>query len=65
MKVRELIEQLIKVNNLEAEIVLQGNIGNPEDEDDDVYFEFVELWDDGEDSITMFVGGAKHQTLES
>jgi hypothetical protein len=65
MKVRELIEQLIKVNNLEAEIVLQGNIGNPEDEDDDVYFEFVELWDDGEDSITMFVGGVNHQTLES
>jgi len=30
MKVRELIEQLIKVNNLEAEIVLQGNIGNQE-----------------------------------
>ncbi len=65
MKVRELIEQLIKVNNLEAEIVLQGNIGNPENEDDDVYFKFVELWDDGEDSITMFVGCANHQTLES
>jgi hypothetical protein len=56
MKVKDLIKQLEKIENQDAEINLLGNIGHPEDEDTDMYFNFLELWDDGEESITLFVG---------
>jgi len=56
MKVKELIEQLSKIENQDAEITLLGNVGHPEDEDTDVYFDNLELWEDGVTSITLFVG---------
>jgi len=56
MKVKDLIKQLESVKNLDAEITLLGNVGHPEDEDTDMYFDMVEVWDDGEESITLFVG---------
>lgn len=56
MKVKDLIKQLEEINNQDAEITLLGNIGHPEDEDTDMYFETLELWEDGEESITLFVG---------
>jgi hypothetical protein len=64
MKVKELIEKLQGIKNQEAEITLLGNVGHPEDEETDLYFDFVELWDDGEESITMFVG-LSQETLEA
>ena len=56
MKVKDLIKQLEEIKNQDAEITLLGNIGHPEDEDTDMYFETLELWEDGEESITLFVG---------
>lgn len=56
MKVSELIKKLQAIQNQEAEITLLGNIGHPEDEDTDMYFDFAELWEDGEETITMFLG---------
>jgi hypothetical protein len=56
MKIKELIDQLKALNKPNADIVLLGNTGNPEDEDTDMYFDKLEVWNDGEDSITIFVG---------
>ena len=56
MKVKDLIKQLENIKNQDAEINLLGNIGHPEDEDTDMYFDILELWEDGEESITLFVG---------
>ena len=56
MKVKDLIKQLEELNKPDAEITLLGNVGNPEDEETDLYFDNVEVWNDGEDSITLFVG---------
>ncbi len=63
MKVKDLIKQLESVKNLDAEITLLGNVGHPEDEETDLYFDIVEVWDDGEESITLFVG-LSDETLE-
>ena len=64
MKVKELIDQLSKIENQEAEITLLGNVGHPEDEETDLYFDILELWEDGEKSITLFVG-LSDETLEA
>lgn len=63
MKVKDLIKQLESVKNQDAEITLLGNVGHPEDEETDLYFDIVEVWDDGEESITLFVG-LSDETLE-
>lgn len=56
MKVKDLITKLEKLNKPEAEITLLGNTGNPEDEETDMYFNVIEVWNDGEETITLFVG---------
>ena len=63
MKVKDLIKGLQDMNNPEAEITLLGNVGNPEDEETDLHFDIAEIWDDGEDSITLFFG-LSEETLE-
>jgi hypothetical protein len=63
MKVKELIKQLESIKNQEAEITLLGNVGHPEDEETDMYFDIVEVWEDGEETITLFVG-LSDETLE-
>ena len=63
MTVKDLIKQLQSVKNQEAEITLLGNVGHPEDEETDLYFDIVEVWDDGEETITLFVG-LSDDTLE-
>jgi len=63
MKVKDLIKQLEELNKPDAEITLLGNVGHPEDEETDLYFDLVEIWNDGEDSITLFVG-LSDETLE-
>ncbi len=55
MKVKDLIKQLEELNKPDAEITLLGNVGHPEDEETDLYFDNIEIWDDGEESITLFV----------
>jgi hypothetical protein len=63
MKVKDLIKQLEELNKPDAEITLLGNVGHPEDEETDLYFDLVEIWNDGEDSITLFIG-LSDETLE-
>lgn len=55
MKVKDLIAQLEELNKPDAEITLLGNVGHPEDEETDMYFDKLELWNDGEQTITLFV----------
>jgi hypothetical protein len=55
MKVKDLIAQLEELNKPDAEITLLGNVGHPEDEESDMYFDKLELWNDGEETITLFV----------
>ena len=63
MKVKDLIKQLEAIANQEAEISLLGNVANPDDEETDIRFDILELWEDGEESITLFVG-LSHETLD-
>jgi hypothetical protein len=63
MKVKDLIKQLEELNKPDAEITLLGNVGHPEDEETDLYFDNVEVWNDGEESITLFFG-LGDETLE-
>jgi hypothetical protein len=56
MKVAELIQQLQDLNKPDAEITLMGNLGHPEDDEADRYFDVAEVWNDGENSITLFFG---------
>ncbi len=54
MKVKELIAELQKIENQDKYIHLLGNTTNGEDDDFDIIFNNVEVWDDGEESITLF-----------
>ena len=56
MKVAELIQKLQELNKPDAEITLMGNLGHPEDDEDDRYFDVAEVWNDGEETITLFFG---------
>jgi hypothetical protein len=56
MKVKDLIKQLEELEKPDAEITLLGNVGHPEDEETDLYFDNLEIWNDGEETITLFVG---------
>ena len=55
MKIKELIKLLEEVENKEKYINLLGNQTNGEDEDFDVVFNHLEVWNDGNDSITIFL----------
>lgn len=55
MTVRELKEQLERIENQDSEITFVGNLGNVEDDDDDFYFDKLEVWEDGEETITLFL----------
>ena len=56
MKVKDLIKQLEELNKPDAEITLLGNVGHPENDETDLYFDNLEIWNDGEETITLFVG---------
>lgn len=56
MKVKELIEQLQKLNQ-EAEISVIGNITNPEDDEQDIDCDVFEIWGEPDyDYVTLFFG---------
>jgi hypothetical protein len=63
MKVKDLIKQLQEIENQDKYIHLLGNIENPEDEDCDIFFEDAEVWDDGEESITLFLNSYTKKTI--
>ena len=54
MIVKELIAELQKIENQDKYIHLLGNRTNGEDEDFDIIFNNIEVWDDCEESITLF-----------
>ena len=54
MIVKELIAELQKIENQDKYIHLLGNRTNGEDEDFDIIFNNIEVWDDGDESITLF-----------
>lgn len=55
MTVIELIKELQQVENKNKYIHLLGNETNGEDDDFDIIFDDVEVWDDGDESITLFL----------
>ena len=55
MKVKDLIKELQRVEDQEHFIHLLGNHTNGEDEDFDIFFNNIEVWDDGDESITLFM----------
>jgi hypothetical protein len=55
MKIKELIKLLEEVENKEKYINLLGNETNGEDEEFDVVFKNLEVWNDSDDSITIFL----------
>ena len=55
MKVKELIAELQKIENQDKYIHLLGNRTNGEDEDFDIIFNNIEVWNDGDESITLFM----------
>lgn len=56
MKIKELIIELKKIKDQDKYIHLLGNSTNPEDDNFDIIFDNVEVWDDGDESITLFMG---------
>ena len=54
MIVKELIAELQKIENQDKYIHLLGNRTNGEDEDLDIIFNNIEVWDDSDESITLF-----------
>lgn len=55
MKIKELIKLLEEVENKQKDILILGNQTNGEDEELDIKFNNLEVWNDGEESITLFV----------
>jgi len=55
MKIKELIKLLEEVENKEKYIHILGNETNGEDDEFDIIFEHLEIWNDGDESITMFL----------
>ena len=55
MKIKELIKLLEEVENKEKDILILGNETNGEDDQLDIKFNNLEIWNDGEKSITLFV----------
>ena len=55
MTIKDLIKQLEQIEDKDKYIHLLGNLENAEDESKDIIFNEVEVWDDGEESITLFI----------
>jgi len=55
MLVKELKEMLSKIDD-HKEICVIVNDGHPEDDHNDRSFDFVDIWDNSENTIDLFVG---------
>tara|TARA_B100001758_G_C18392486_1_gene603786 strand:+ start:1250 stop:1426 length:177 start_codon:yes stop_codon:yes gene_type:complete len=55
MTVKEFIKELQQVENQDKYIHLLGNNINGEDDDFDIIFDDIEVWNDGDESITLFL----------
>ena len=70
MIVKKLIAELQKIENQDKYIHLLGNRTNGEDSDLDIIFNNIEVWDDGDESITLFMSiitelDINHDPIES
>ena len=54
LTVKELIEKLRKIKNQDAVITIIGNKPDPENEEFDIHYDKLELWEDDENTITLF-----------
>ena len=54
MTVQDLINQLSKIDP-KKDICLIVNVMNPEDPEDDIPCDGLELWDNGSESIDLFI----------
>jgi len=61
MKIKDLIKQLEEVENKDKYIHILGNETNGEDEEFDIIFNDIEIWDDGDESITLFLSNGINQ----
>ena len=59
MKVKHLIKQLNALRDKNKEIVLLGNQAHYEDSDYDIKFDRLDVWDDGDTTITLFVSNGE------
>ena len=64
MKIKDLIKQLQQVENKDKYIHLLGNHTNGEDKDFDIFFNNIEVWDDGDESITLFMSHITENRFE-
>lgn len=56
MKITELIDELEQLKKEgKTHLTLLGNSANGEDDDFDIYFNNLEVWNDGERSATLFM----------
>jgi hypothetical protein len=55
MKIKELIKQLKDLDQ-NKDIYLIVNNGNPEDDSRDMYYDFLELWDNSDTGVDIFIG---------
>jgi hypothetical protein len=61
MKIKDLIKQLEEIKNKDKYIHILGNETNGEDEEFDIIFDDIEVWDDGDESITLFLSNGINQ----
>jgi hypothetical protein len=55
MKVKDLTKRLKGIDQ-NKDIYLIVNNGNPEDASRDMYYDFVEVWDNSDAGVDMFIG---------
>tara|TARA_Y100001938_G_C7791333_1_gene282684 strand:+ start:111 stop:365 length:255 start_codon:yes stop_codon:yes gene_type:complete len=55
VKIRELVKMLQEVEDQDKYLHLLGNATNGEDEDFDVIYNNIEVWNDADESITLFM----------
>ena len=65
MKIKDLIKLLEEVENKEKYIQLIGNETNGEDKDFDISFEDIEVWNDGDESVTLFLSNRINQNKDT
>jgi len=61
MKVKQLIKELQEIENKDKYIHILGNETNGEDEEFDIIFNDIEIWNDGDESITLFLSNGINQ----
>lgn len=59
MTVKELINELKAIGDDKKTIVFSGNQVNYEDPDYDIKFDRLDLWNDGDETITLYLSNGE------